>query len=429
MSIEGIIKPSRSGLLALAMSAAAIIAQAEAVLPAQSALLRPIAQSGEGFGHPLLIAGGDALAAAPYRDLVVDGLVSADAGAVDVFSVAAGGWQYQQTLSAPTPQSGRRFGIQVAISDDRVAIASLYRFDLFERSGAGQPLVHVFGNEFAPLSGIRPLASVALRGDRLAYGYGSSTGAGRIHLYQRLGGVWQAQGLVLYAESPQGGDYFGYSLAFDGDRLLVGAPNQNLPGNPGAGSVEVYQIGTGALHVQRIESFVVRAHADFGQALAVNGNRLLVGAPGEDITVAGNRAGAAYLYLRSGAGNWQFEQRFVAPDYQPEAYLGRAVAVHGDLVVIGAPGHDVQLGPFQFQDAGRAYVHRQQGGNWTLRQMLNLGLADLDSGDEYASAVALGADWLLVAAPREHTDAVAQAGLALVHVRPVFRDGFEPDFQ
>lgn len=411
-----------TALLAALVAVASPVLAGEAV-PSHHVLTRPVVQPDERFAGAIAMSGTTALVGVASRDFATGGPVP-DAGAVEVYAGDAAGWTHQQTLTAPIAESGRMFGIGLALSGPRVAIASLYRLDLFERATPAHAYGHSGSLVFPPLGGIRHAAAIALDGDRLAYGFGSSAGAGRVHVYRRSAGVWQQQA-VLFAVEPTGNDGFGSALAFNGDQLLVGAPGEDLPGTAAAGAVYVYQVGVAApVFVQRIDSFVVRDQAGFGQRLVTEGGRLLVGAPGEQLVANGN-AGAAYLYQRAPGGDWQFEQRFVAPDFQADAYFGSALALSGASLAIGAPGQDVVFGQFPFLRAGRAYVYRQGPGTWTLIDLLALPFADIDNDDRFAEALALGQDWLLVGAGDDEAAGVADAGQAWVYVLPIFRNGFE----
>jgi len=388
-------------------------------------LERPVVQPGERYGAALVADEVTVLIAAPGRDLAVPGLPTTDAGAIEVFVGNSQGWSHLQTLLSPVPQTGRALGTAIALTGNLAAAASLYRFDLFERSGPGLAFAHVVSESFTPLGGIRPFASVAIAGDWLAFAYGSSTGAGRVRVYRRIAGIWQIQA-VLFAEAPAGNDEFGIALAISGDHLLVGAPREDRPGVANAGVVYVFQLGAGlpAL-IQRFAGFVTQAQAQFGQAIAIHGDQVVVGAPREDLTVAAPDAGAAYLYTRQPEGIWLFQQRFVAPDFRTEAFYGTAVAIHGESVAIGAPGHDVPVGPMLYPRAGRTYAYRRNGGSWWLDGALTLPPADLDVDDGFGSAVALGKDWLLVGAEADEAGGVIDAGQGRAYVRPIFRDGFD----
>ncbi|MHC4220397.1 MAG: hypothetical protein ACYSU7_18310, partial [Planctomycetota bacterium] len=77
----------------------------------------------------------------------------------------------------------------------------------------------------------------------------------------------------------------------------------------------------------------------FGQAVALDGEVAVIGATGDDDR--GDRAGAAYVYrFDTDAGEWVGEGKLLASDGAADAQFGSSVAVSGGVIVIGAPGDD-----------------------------------------------------------------------------------------
>jgi hypothetical protein len=106
----------------------------------------------------------------------------------------------------------------------------------------------------------------------------------------------------------------------------------------------------------------------FGQAVAILGDLALVGASAEDhlrIFPPGviTDAGAAYVFERSGL-SWVQAQKIVASDGNTEDYFGYAVAMSADTLFIGAPYDDNAAGV----DAGAVYIFTFNGANWAQAQ-------------------------------------------------------------
>ncbi|MCP3916413.1 MAG: hypothetical protein GY711_12720 [bacterium] len=78
----------------------------------------------------------------------------------------------------------------------------------------------------------------------------------------------------------------------------------------------------------------------FGWSVAANGDTLVVGAPGSD--AADWEAGAAYVFERSG-GVWTQSAELGAPAANAHDLFGRSVAIDGDRVLVGAPGRPLLL--------------------------------------------------------------------------------------
>jgi hypothetical protein len=125
---------------------------------------------------------------------------------------------------------------------------------------------------------------------------------------------------------------------------------------------------------------------DFGSAVDLEGDLLVVGAPREDIstTPGENDSGAAYVFERVGL-DWVQQQRLTAPT--PVAFekfgssVGVALGDEGiDFLVVGAPNYD--------GSRGRAYVFRRtNGGPWEFE--VELTQEEPDPGDRFGQSVAI----------------------------------------
>jgi hypothetical protein len=109
---------------------------------------------------------------------------------------------------------------------------------------------------------------------------------------------------------------------------------------------------------QKLEISDAAAGDEFGAAVSLAGNTALVGAPGVDFSPDGllllNNAGAAYDFRRDpDTGLFSLRSRLTASDADADEDFGTAVAVSCDTMVIGAPGADL-VG--MLIDAGAAFV-------------------------------------------------------------------------
>ena len=185
---------------------------------------------------------------------------------------------------------------------------------------------------------------------------------------------------------------FGTAIAVAGEEIFVGRSGMTTV-------LPAPATQNGAVHVFRrdgelwVETATI-APADlevgdgFGLALAVDGNVLVVGAPAR----AGAR-GIAYVFERSGAGvPWTLVARLETSDGAAGDSLGFAVAVHGDVALLGAPGAGTGGAAFVFQ--------REDNGEWAQHHRLEG--ADLTAGDRFGAALALGEGRVLIGAPGPH---------------------------
>jgi MYXO-CTERM domain-containing protein len=131
------------------------------------------------------------------------------------------------------------------------------------------------------------------------------------------------------------GDSFGAALAVADGVAIVGAPDDDDGGND-AGAVFVFTRQSGVWgETQKLTPADSAAGQRFGAAVDVEGELLLIGAPGDD--TAGSGMGAAYTFHWDG-GQWTEAQKFVPDATGTDFEFGAAVAVGDDEFFVGAPG-------------------------------------------------------------------------------------------
>lgn len=226
---------------------------------------------------------------------------------------------------------------------------------------------------------------------------GAGQNRGQVLLYVCAG--QHCSGPELVSESGLApGALFGSALSISGQTLVVGAP-----GDAAGGIVYVYlNDGANWQLQQAITADSAGPSARFGHSVAIEGERIIVGAPG-----AASRAGAAFIFERS-AGSWTQTARLDASDAGAGHRLGSSVAISGDSVIVGAPNRPtVGSGNFA-QGAGYVYVH---DGSWSEQALLFPQFAV--NGAQFGFAVDLDADRALVGAPA----AAARSGSAYLYTR------------
>ena len=127
----------------------------------------------------------------------------------------------------------------------------------------------------------------------------------------------------------------------------------------------------------------------FGSAVVVLEDEVFVGRPGESdlFPMPGSEPGTAHVFARTDNG-WEETAMVSADDGEIGDGFGRAIAVLGDLMFVGAPARD---------DGGAVYVFTRQGGNWA--QVDRLAPDGLEPGDRFGSALAYVNQNLIVGAP------------------------------
>jgi len=104
---------------------------------------------------------------------------------------------------------------------------------------------------------------------------------GAAYVYVREDGVWNTNGTLLPSPDPIAGDRFGWSVAVDGELILVGAPVKEDAGLSGAGIayIGVYELVESVWQETRLTGYLSQASANFGYSVSVSGTRAIVGAP------------------------------------------------------------------------------------------------------------------------------------------------------
>jgi len=209
--------------------------------------------------------------------------------------------------------------------------------------------------------------AVAISGDTVAVGapghYFNSSPAGAVYVFVRSGSTW-----TLQAEFDSNTSYenFGAALALRGNTLLVGGPHYNNGGN---GAAYVYtRTGTTWSAPTTLVASDGTAYAQFGIAAALDeaGTTALIGANYDQHGGTGIYHGAAYVFKYS-AGNWTQQPKIIAPD-TPSGYgenFGTAVAISGTNLAIGASAFQVVAGT-----TGQVYTYALVGGVWTYQSTL-----------------------------------------------------------
>ncbi|MCA9247015.1 MAG: hypothetical protein KDA42_07870 [Planctomycetales bacterium] len=197
----------------------------------------------------------------------------------------------------------------------------------------------------------------------------------------------------------------GQAVATDGQRVLLGSPGAN----DATGAVLVYRFDTDRwVFEQQITAPDGGRQDDFGADVAIAGNQIVIGAPRDD--EAGTSAGAAYVFRFDGEA-WSFQQKLLADDGASNDRFGTAVSVVGNTIAVGAPqDDDLMIG----LDIGSVYVYERNGSDWP--QAARLRAPDTGQLDLFGTSVALGDGALLVGSP--HDDEIAtETGSAYVYMR------------
>ena len=363
------------------------------------------------FGNSLSVDGSRALVGAPGKN--------AERGVVYVFEWKNWKWVQTATLNPSQTAGVKQFGWSVSLDGDRALVGALrddgsshvgkaYIFDL---SGSiwtesavleSSDLTENFGY------------SVSLDGARAFIGANRDSGAaskgGSVYVFERDEAGW-SEFTEIYASDASAGARFGNSIALEGNRALIGASLAD--GNEGA--VYALEYSAGAWHeMQKItasDAALETGVGGFGGALAMDGDRAIVGAYGRN-----GYAGAAYvLDFDSISGAWDESMKLTASDAATNDFFGASVSLADDRVLIGA-WKDIDNGI----ESGSAYLFELDGLNW--EETGKLTALDQADGDRYGAAVSVEGGRLLIGA---HGDDLSTGATYAYDLDTVFHDNFE----
>ena len=340
-----------------------------------------------------------------------------NSGGVYVFSRSGTTWSEIQEISHPTPGNTDYFGQGIAIDYPNILIGA-HRDDTQHGVNAGS--AHLFkdngGWEFSQsfFQDITTLdnsgTSVSVDGDSLVVGSSdddtaSGVNSGSAYFFHRTDEAWTLANKVTSFLS-NSNQHFGTAVSLSGNTAAISAPKATASGNTEAGMVHVFnRSGSNWSEHSTLIASDSAPLDQFGNALALDGDSLLIGAYFADAT---NRvdAGAAYVFSRSG-NSWSFQQKLESNGPVASSRFGSSVDIHGETAVVSAP--------LSADGNGRAFVFTRSGTTWTPQQTL---MADDGlPADFFGYTVTLDDNTIVVGAPLVDTLAGIDAGSAYVFTR------------
>lgn len=298
------------------------------------------------FGRSVSVSGNTAIVGADRDDIGTN----TDQGSAYIYVRNGGTWDFQQKLTASDGAAGDYFGFSVDIDGDTVVIGA-------------------FGDDINSLQ------------DR-----------GSAYVFTRSGTTWTQQAKLInpddYMGDTYGGELFGYSVAIDGNRIIVGAPddhtlNDNLSVRRGSASVFERSGSVWFLLTKILGSEYPTGggSARFGQSVGISGTTVITGAP----AYPPSGRGAALIYT-PGFPNWILQKQL--DGVIASNGFGHTVAIDGDTAVVGARTL-----------VGKAYVSEFQAGVWTNPIELTSGGSGQTFNGAFGDSVSIDGDMLVVGSP------------------------------
>jgi hypothetical protein len=215
--------------------------------------------------------------------------------------------------------------------------------------------------------------SVAIAGDLAAIGVwphhstaqllatGNAQVPGHVLTYRRAGDAWTPDSTLTHPDG-ESNTQFGWSVALEGNTLVVGDP-----GKFDRGAAFVYERDADGWELSdELAGVGVHPSEEFGASVALSGDTVVVGAPGDVTIVPGDPtaetswgAGAVHVFERNAGGEAFSQVGFLRPDApargRPYCWgmscrsipsgverFGTDVAIAGDWIVVGAPGEETR---------------------------------------------------------------------------------------
>jgi len=349
----------------------------------------PVPASGDHFGAALAMLGDTLFVGAPRHQSV-----ALTTGGVYAISGLSGTTGVAQALLGPaTPKGGEFMGLTLATAADILLAGP----DLTQ--GGSQEVVHLFHKSAGVWGSGQAIKVASLMGFGSALAY-DGTGPAFIGAPANID-VASTQGAVypldvttgtlqspVYAKAGQASGRFGAMLALTPSTLLVAAPSENI-GQAKAGAV--YTVARSPLGLGAEAPYgpmPAKANAQFGTAMAIVGNTLLVGSG------IGSMTNSAYFFQRASAtAPFTFQATLSSPAPSP-GYFGFTVALLSETVAaIGDTGVDTGLGAVYLYDL------TQPDATLGRRLIQTVVAADRPANADFSLALAAGGSTLFVGAP------------------------------
>lgn len=305
-------------------------------------------QAYDGFGFSVDISGERAIVGVPLKSTA-----ATFAGTAYIFERdSTGSWIQAAKIMASDAEAEDRFGWSVAISGDYALIGAIY-----EDTG--------------------------------------HTNAGSVYIFKRdAAGNWNEMAKIQPGDN-SAVQQFGFSVAVDGEYAVIGANKAGHSGASFAGAAYIFKRDTAGnwLEVEQIVASDAEANDHFGWSVSISGGNVIVGAPYE--SSGGAEAGAAYIFERDAAGNWPEVSKIVASDAEPIDWFGEAVAIEGNRAVVGVGNEDTGG-----SNTGAAYIfEKNAAGNWS--EVAKIQASDHQPGEYFGKSVGISGTFIFIGAPKE----------------------------
>ncbi|MEZ5471727.1 MAG: FG-GAP repeat protein [Marinicella sp.] len=329
------------------------------------------AAAGDQFGRTVAIDQGRIVIGAHLDDVFYSTISfnAENAGSVYVFESVNGQWTQIQKIHSDEgiAAPGDRFGFAVDLNQSRLLVGAYLDDENADNSGA-------------------------------------------VFAYEWDGAVYQLEEKIL-PQDGLAGDGFGYALSLDNNQALIGAYlADDVTQDAGAAYIYQHLIPPIDSWVMQEKltpvGLFINSNDVFGAAVGISGDLAVVGAPKFDQSaVTDDDQGGVFVYRKDSQNNWIFSDVLTNSSNQLGAQYGRTLAIEGDRLLVGAWLQDYDP-PSIFIDTGMAYFYRWnpqgggvQNGAWMLgAELVPAALGPFNTN--FAHAVSISGSQLLIGGHR-----------------------------
>jgi hypothetical protein len=323
-------------------------------------------------------------------------------GAAYVFERQSSGlWTQASKLIGDPPAAGDfspNFGQVVAVDGQRVVVGAasegnlngaVYLYDGMGGVWGPGPQMKWIGEAAGAADEFG--TSVAVSADRVIVGAAGVFPAGVAYIFDRQSdGSWPATGIKILSPDPTNVYGLGGAVAVNGDRVLIGASEAAL----------VYAHQSDGSWALEATLKVATAKSRFGSTVSLSGTRALIGAAGD--LSGGTTTGAAYVFDRQANGTWTQTAQLAEPppNNGPSDEFGWSVSVDGDRALIGARFENRSPGTGGTTGVGSAFLfQRLASGSWNAGTEIHSAPGDEIASRAFGTSVSLSWPYALVGAP------------------------------
>lgn len=221
--------------------------------------------------------------------------------------------------------------------------------------------------------------------------------------------------LIGTASNQASTDRFGFAVDISGDYAVIGAPYKSINSNTNLGQVYVFKKTNGTWsEIQKISSSSANDNNRFGYSVAIDGEYMVVGEPYEYVGQV--NSGAIHVYKLNASNTFSFEKRIGGSSGEQFGYAVDIIDLGNDdaMAVGGAPQYNNGQGHV------RTYFRRSGlgGSNWT--QGITIASSNVTAGGELGTSVAASTTSIIAGAPKHNASvnalsaSVSKAGAAFV---------------